>query len=40
MAMLSQLSDLLDRWIESTAWEMTPPASYGAFHLIFSAVSL
>lgn len=23
------------RWIEATAWTMTPPTAYGAFHLLF-----
>lgn len=26
---------MLDQWIGATAWPMTPPASYGAFHLLF-----
>ena len=35
---MHSFSDLLDRWIEATAWEMTRPASYGAFHLTFTFV--
>ncbi len=27
---------LLERLLSATAWEMTPPAPYGAFHLIFA----
>lgn len=29
-------SSWLDEWITSTAWEMTPPPAYGAFHLTFT----
>ncbi|MBQ9131119.1 MAG: YwaF family protein [Clostridia bacterium] len=36
--MMTQLSNLLDEWMEATAWEMTTPKSYGSFHLIFTFV--
>ncbi len=26
---------MLARWIQATAWPMTPPAAYGPFHLLF-----
>ena len=26
---------MLENWILSTAWPMTPPAAYGPFHLMF-----
>lgn len=26
---------MLEQWIGATAWLMTPPAAYGAFHLLF-----
>lgn len=34
------ISDGLDRLISSTAWRMTPPQPYGAFHLAFFLVGL
>lgn len=30
----------LDHWIDATAWEMTTPKAYGAFHLLFVAIGL
>ncbi|MBQ6568701.1 MAG: YwaF family protein [Clostridia bacterium] len=32
--------DLLNRFISSTAWPMTPPKAYGTFHLTFFFVGL
>ncbi len=37
---MGSIGDLLDRFIEFTAWEMTKPKAYGPFHLIFSFVGI
>ncbi len=37
---MGSISDLLDRFIEITAWEMTKPKAYGPFHLIFTFVGV
>ena len=37
---MDSLSDIIERFINFTAWEMTKPKAYGPFHLIFTFVGL
>jgi uncharacterized membrane protein YwaF len=37
---MSSFIESLDKLIESTAWEMTPPPAYGAFHLSFTFIGV
>ena len=37
---MSSFIEVLDKTIESTAWEMTPPPAYGTFHLSFSLIGI
>lgn len=37
---MTSFVDFLDKAIESTAWEMTPPPAYGAFHLSFTFIGI
>jgi len=37
---MEKIWNMLDFWISSTAWPMTPPKAYGPFHLIFTFVGL
>lgn len=37
---MQQFSEFLDRIFTATAWGMTPPKAYGAFHLLFTFVGI
>lgn len=37
---MEQISQFLEKFINMTAWRMTPPKAYGAFHLIFFIAGL
>ncbi len=37
---MTSFADILDKAIEATAWEMTPPPAYGAFHLLFMFIGI
>ena len=37
---MSSFAETLDALIEATAWKMTPPPAYGAFHLTFTFVGI
>ena len=37
---MDSLTDIIERFIDFTAWEMTKPKAYGPFHLIFTFVGL
>lgn len=37
---MDSLSDIIERFINFTTWEMTKPKAYGPFHLIFTFVGL
>lgn len=31
---------MLEQWVSTTAWPMTPPSAYGPFHLLFLCFGL
>ncbi len=37
---MTSLIAILDKAMEATAWEMTPPPAYGAFHLSFMIIGI
>ena len=37
---MNEISLAIDRFMDLTAWEMTPPRAYGPFHLIFTFVGI
>jgi hypothetical protein len=37
---MSTFVESLDKFFESTAWKMTPPPAYGAFHLSFTFIGI
>ena len=37
---MSSFSEILDKALEATAWEMTPPPAYGTFHLSFAIIGI
>jgi uncharacterized membrane protein YwaF len=37
---MTSFADILDKAIEATAWKMTPPPAYGAFHLLFMFIGI
>ena len=37
---MDSFADIIERFINFTAWEMTKPKAYGPFHLIFTFVGL